>query len=116
LSTLTVLHTDNTVKDAADMFYKSHLGYLPVLDNRGLVVGELTVEDLFAIGIPDYAIKMENLKFLTHFEPFEELLKNENSIRIRDVMKKPEIILEEESPVVEAVLKFIQCKAGTFRW
>jgi PTS system nitrogen regulatory IIA component len=109
-TTLTVLRTDNTVKDAADMLYKNHLGYLPVLDNEGLFVGELTVVDLFAIGITDYAIKMENLKFLTCFEPFEELLKKENSIRIGDVMKKPEIILEEEAPVVEAILKFIQCK------
>jgi PTS system nitrogen regulatory IIA component len=107
---LTVLHTDNTVKEAADMFYKNHLGYLPVLDRNDAFVGELTVLDLFSVGIPDYALKMENLKFLTRFEPFDELLKNENSIRIGDVMKKPEITLEEDSPVIEAVLKFIRCK------
>jgi CBS domain-containing protein len=53
---------------------------------------------------------MGNLKFLTRFEPFEDLLKNENTIRIGDVMKKPEITLEEDSPVIEAIMKFIQCK------
>ncbi|GHV80094.1 hypothetical protein AGMMS49944_18850 [Spirochaetia bacterium] len=109
-TTLTVLHTDNTVKEAVDLFYKDRLGYLPILDRHGFFVGELTVVDLFSVGIPDYAIKLENLKFLSHFEPFEGLLKEENSVRIGDVMKKPEIVLDEDSPVVEAIVKFILCK------
>jgi PTS system nitrogen regulatory IIA component len=105
---LIFLNPDNTVKDAADMFYKNHLSYLPILDNQGSFVGELTVLDLFAIGIPDYAAKLGSLKFLNSFEPFEELLKKENVIKLRDIMKKPTILLEEESPIIEAVMKFTQ--------
>jgi PTS system nitrogen regulatory IIA component len=105
-----VLHPDNTVKDAADLFYKNHLSYLPILDSQGSFVGELTVLDLFAIGIPDYASKLGNLKFLNSFEPFEELLKKENIIKLKDIMKKPAILLEEESPIIEAVMNFTQSK------
>lgn len=103
---ITALHPDNTLKDAADMFYKNRLSYLPILDSGGNFVGELTVLDLFAVGVPDYASKLGNLKFLNDFEPFEELLKKETTIPIRQVMKKPAITLEEDSSAIEAIVKF----------
>jgi CBS domain-containing protein len=105
-----VLHPDNTVREAMDMFYKDRLGYVPVIDSNDHFVGELTMTDLFSICIPAYALKMQNLKFLSHFEPLEDLLRNENNIRIGDVMKKPSVMLDPDSPVVEAVLKFVQCR------
>jgi PTS system nitrogen regulatory IIA component len=105
-----VLGPENTVKDAADMFYKNHLGYAPILDSQNNFIGEIGVLDLFAIGIPDYAAKLGNLKFLRSFEPFEDLLKKEAVIKLKDIMRKPGIILEESSPVIEAVMKFIQSK------
>lgn len=102
------LHPDNTVKEAADMFYKNRTSYLPVLDKQGNCIGELTVLDLFAVGIPDYALKLENLQFLHRLEPFEELLKKENAIRVREVMKNLTLTIEETAPVVEGILQFIR--------
>ncbi|GMO55953.1 MAG: hypothetical protein Ta2G_15660 [Termitinemataceae bacterium] len=102
------LKPENTVRDAMDLFYRDRLGYVPVMDNNDNFVGELTMTDLFAICIPEYALKMQNLKFLSNFSPLEDLLKNENNLRVGDVMKKPSITLDEDSPVVEAVLKFVQ--------
>jgi CBS-domain-containing membrane protein len=92
------------------MFYKDRIGYVPVIDSNDCFVGEITMTDLFSICIPSYALKMQNLKFLSHFEPLEDLLRNENNIHIGDVMKKPSVILDPDSPVVEAVLKFVQCR------
>ncbi|GMO26414.1 MAG: hypothetical protein Ta2F_01970 [Termitinemataceae bacterium] len=109
-TTLKVLRPENTVREAIDMFHHECLGYVPIMDDNNLFVGELTMTDLFSICIPDYALKMKNLKFLTHFEPLEDLLRNENSIRVVDVMKKPSLTLDEDSPVVEAVLKFVQSR------
>jgi PTS system nitrogen regulatory IIA component len=102
------LHPDNTIKEAADLFYKNHVSYLPVLDSQGTFVGELTVLDLFAVGIPDYAIKLENLQFLRRFEPFEELLKNENRIKVQQVMKQVTLTIEEHAPVVEGIMQFVR--------
>lgn len=106
--TFPVLHPENTVKEAADLFYKEKTSYLPILDTEENFVGELTVLDLFRIGMPDYAAKIGSLKFLKSFEPFDLLLRQEDVILIRDVMKKSAVQLEEDSPVVEAILKFTQ--------
>jgi CBS domain-containing protein len=102
------LEPDNTIKEAADLFYKNHVGYLPVLDGKGNFVGELTVLDLFAVGIPDYALKLENLQFLRRFEPFEELLKNEHILRVRQVMKPVILTIEENAPIIEGIMQFIR--------
>jgi CBS domain-containing protein len=95
------------VKDAADLFYKNRTSYLPVVTAAG-PPGELTVLDLFRIGMPDYASKIGSLKFLKSFEPFDTLLRDESTILLGTVMKKPSITIEEDAPVVEAILKFTQ--------
>jgi CBS domain-containing protein len=99
---------ENTVKDAADLFYKNKTSYLPVIDTEGKFAGELTVLDLFRIGIPDYAAKIGNLNFLKSFEPFEELLKKEDILQVKEVMKKPSLFLSEETSIFETILRFTQ--------
>ncbi|MDR0567959.1 MAG: CBS domain-containing protein [Spirochaetaceae bacterium] len=102
------LSPNQTIKDAADIFYKNRVSYLPVLDETGAFTGELTVLDLFALGFPDYALKLENLQFLRRLEPFEDLLTKEHSIFVRQAMKRPGLILEEHTPVVEGIMQFIR--------
>jgi PTS system nitrogen regulatory IIA component len=104
------LHPDNTVKDAIDTFYKYRTEYIPVLDENNVFAGELTVFDVFDKGIPHYAKKVGNLKFMKNFEAFETFLDQENVIKIREVMKKYTVTLEEDSPIIEAIMKIIQEK------
>jgi mannitol/fructose-specific phosphotransferase system IIA component (Ntr-type) len=111
IMTYTVLsiRPEATLREAADMFYEHRMSYLPVIDAAGNFVGEVTVLDLFGSGIPDYAMKMGSLSFLGSFEPFEDLLENENSRKVSDIMKPPRLnLLHPETPVVESVLKFVQ--------
>jgi len=100
------LRPDSTVKNAADLFYKNKTSYLPVLDEEGRLLGELTVLDLFRIGIPDYAEKVGSMRFLKSFGPFDDLLSREDRIPVGSVMKPPPATLEEDSPVIEAMLTF----------
>lgn len=101
-----LVRTD-TVKHAADLFYKHSTSYLPVLSAEGDFIGELTVLDLFRIGLPDYVFKLGNLKFLKTLEPFEELLRKEEVLTVAEVMKKPSLYLNEDSSIIEAVYKFV---------
>lgn len=100
-------HPNDTLKEAADIFYKNNTSYLPIVDDTGAFVGELTVLDLFAIGIPDYVSKLGSLKFLRSLEPFEALLIKEHSMRIKEVMKQPAWALSPDASVIEAVLQFV---------
>jgi CBS domain-containing protein len=106
-----VLHPDNTVKDAIDTFYKYQTTYIPILDENDDFAGEVTVFDIFNLGIPHYVGKVGNLKFLKSFDTFEKtLLDQENVIKIREVMKKYTVSLEEDSPIIDAIVKITQGK------
>ncbi|GAB4222275.1 MAG: hypothetical protein Kow009_13990 [Spirochaetales bacterium] len=100
------LSPSDTVKRAADLFYQHSTSYLPVVDN-GELIGELSILDLFRIGLPDYVFKLGNLNFLKTLEPFEELLRKEEILRVDEVMKAPSLSLEEDSSIIEAVHKFV---------
>ena len=99
---------ETTLKEILDIFYKNNISYAPVIDEKDNFIGEVTMLDLLKVGIPNYALMMGNLKFLTSFEPLEDLLKNEDKIKIKEIMKKPDITLEKESSIIEAALKLTQ--------
>jgi len=104
------LGPENTVKEAADVFFNHRFHYIPVMDGRQNFIGEVTLIDLLGICIPDY-VKTTGVKFLKHFEPLEEFLKKENTIKLKEIMKKPLFVLEEDAPVIQAILSFVQSKS-----
>ncbi len=107
---LFTIKSSDTLKALADLFYKNNISYLPVVDDDGNMIGEVTVLDLIQEGIPNYAMMMENLRFLSNLEPFDKLLEKESSISVREVMKKPVVMLTEDSSIVEAAFEMTQHK------
>lgn len=51
-----------------------------------------------------------NLKFLNTFEPLEELLKNEENLKIKQIMRKPSLQFSDDTSIIEAVLELTQNK------
>ncbi|HAK45829.1 MAG TPA: hypothetical protein DCO79_07920 [Spirochaeta sp.] len=107
-----ILKPEMTLKDATDIFYMKKTSYLPVLSEDGHFLGELRINDLISVGIPDYAKMIGSLSFLNSFEPFEKLMNEEDDILVSSVMKQSLVSLTPESSVVEAALKMTQ---GNFR-
>lgn len=98
---------DMTLKELADFFYSKNLTYAPVVEN-GELIGEVTIFELLQVGIPNYAMMIGSLDFLSSFEPFEALLSNENKIKVAEVMRKPKGRLKPETSLVEAALELTQ--------
>ena len=99
-----------TLRELTNLFYSESVGYAPVVDENGNFIGEVDVMDLIRVGIPDYAHMMGNLRFLHSFEPFEELLKNEDKIQVGEVMREPKTVLDPDDSVIEAALELDQRK------
>jgi len=102
------LKPEDTVADAADIFVKYRFHYIPVIDSEGRFAGEVTLLDLISLCLPDYALRMTGLRFLKNFEPLEEFLKKEHTLRLKEIMKKPLFVLDEDAPVIQAILSFVQ--------
>ncbi|ADN01747.1 CBS domain-containing protein [Spirochaeta thermophila] len=92
---------EDTIKDVVDLFVKHHTSYLPVINASGRFVGEIRMFDVLHIGLPQYTTMLGNLSFLSSFEPFEELLKNEDRILVKEVMKQPHPVCTPQTTVIE---------------
>lgn len=93
-----------TLKELADLFYQYRISYVPVVDEENNLLGEVTMGDLLKVGIPNYAVMIGNLDFLSHFEPFEELLNNEDKIIVEHIMREAKETLTLETSIIKTTM------------
>lgn len=60
-----------TVREAADVFVKRHIGLLPVVDENGNPIGVLSLHDLLTLELPDFVSFVEDLDFVHDFGAVE---------------------------------------------
>lgn len=94
---------DTTLAELADLLYKNKLSYLPVVDNNNMQIGEVTTKDLLSCGIPDYVKRLGDLSFLKTLEPFEALLRNEETIQVKEIMRSSSRHINKDASIIEAV-------------
>lgn len=100
---------DWTLKQLIDIIYRRKLHYVPVVDEKGGLVGEIGVLDLIKAGIPDYAFRIGSLKFLAELEPMTELLRNEDKVLVESIMQKP-VPIPPTTSVVEVAFEMARGK------
>ncbi|MBL8967949.1 MAG: CBS domain-containing protein [Spirochaetaceae bacterium] len=105
---------DASLHELTDLMFARKLRYVPVLDAKGELVGEVGVLDLIAAGIPDYVYRVGSLKFLDEFEPMEELLKNEDKILVRSIMKPPVRSIAPDSSVLAVAFEMTRSRKRHF--
>jgi len=97
-----------TIRECLNLMFKHELSGLPVIDDNNKLKGEISLTDILNIGIPDYLKKIPNLAFLKKFEPFEELLKKENSMKVKEVMRQFAFIATPETSVIELAMAIVE--------
>jgi mannitol/fructose-specific phosphotransferase system IIA component (Ntr-type)/CBS domain-containing protein len=103
ITPVTLKPTD-TLRKAIELFNEFRVGYIPVIDEENVLVGELTVLDLLSLGIPSYAYDMPNIKIMNEFDPFKQMLENGDGVKISEVMKKCVYSLERDAAIIELVV------------
>ena len=64
-----------TIREAAALFVKEHIGTLPVVDRGGKLVGILHIRDLLELTMPSFVSLVEDFDFVRgDFSIFETLL------------------------------------------
>ena len=93
-----------TLAELSDIFYSKNLSYLPVVDSKMKQIGEVTTRDVLSRGVPDYIKRIGNIKFLKTLEPFEALLRNEDTILVKDIMRKSTRNISKDDSIIAAVV------------
>jgi CBS domain-containing protein len=92
---------DHSLKDVANLLYQHRIGSMPVVAEDGRVVGIISNRDLIKAALPDYRTLIENIAMSPDVEPFDEFLKQEDRIKVREMMDEEFSTAHEDTPVVE---------------
>jgi mannitol/fructose-specific phosphotransferase system IIA component (Ntr-type)/CBS domain-containing protein len=93
---------DAPLKEAVDLLFKHNVNALPVVGEDGTLLGAIEHLDIIASGIPSYLTMIGDLSFLPEFEPFEEVLRTEGEVAVRDLMCRDVPTVSEGTPLIKA--------------
>jgi len=98
-----------TIRDAAAVFVKNHIGLLPIVDQDNQLVGVVSLRDLLSLELPDFVNFVADVDFVHDFgaventRPSSELL--DQSIQM---LMKPAITVPEDSGLLRAYALMLQ--------
>ncbi|MCH9023932.1 MAG: PTS sugar transporter subunit IIA [candidate division Zixibacteria bacterium] len=98
---------DDTLKDVANEMFRNRLSALAVVENGGKLVGVINDRDLIKAALPDYKSLISNLNYSMDVEPFEELLKQEDKIRVSQLYRDDYEVTTPDTRIVEVAAMMI---------
>ncbi len=102
---------DTPVPTLAHAMARYNLDAIGITDENRKLLGMVTADDLFAIGLPDFFHQLESVGFLAEFDPFERYFAKEQSLLARDVMQRNPLTLPPDATVLEVVFALTVKKA-----
>lgn len=98
---------DDTLKDVANKMFRNRLSALAVVDKDNKLVGVISDRDLIKAALPDYQALISNLNYSLDVEPFEELLKQEDKIKVSQLYRSDYEVTTPETRIVEVAAMMI---------
>jgi PTS system fructose-specific IIA component/PTS system nitrogen regulatory IIA component len=98
---------DDTLKDVANAMFRDRLSALAVVDENNKLVGVINDRDLIKAALPDYKTLISNLNYSLDVEPFEELLKQEDKIKVSQLFREEFEVTTPDTRIVEVAAMMI---------
>lgn len=103
------IHETESIREAAAIFVKKHIGLLPVVDDDHKPIGIVSLRDLLALELPDFVSFIADVDFVHDFgavettrPPARELDKAVKSLI------RPAITVEEDTGLLRAYALILQ--------
>ncbi|GAK49267.1 nitrogen regulatory IIA protein [Candidatus Moduliflexus flocculans] len=104
---------NNTLEEIARRLVAEDIMGLPVVDDSGKFLGEITERELIQYGMPKYTTMMGDLSFMTVGEPFEEYFKHESRVTVQELYRKNPMTIDKNASIME--ISFIIVNKGNTR-
>jgi len=98
---------DKSLKHVANAMFKNRLSAMAVIDDDGNLLGQITDKDLIQAALPDYKTLISNLNYSMDIEPFEELLKHEDKIKVSQLFTTDHEVTTMDTQIVEVAAMMI---------
>ena len=102
----TLLESDS-LETAIQVMNEHQLYDMPVVDEQGDVRGVVQLEDVLKLSLPHHLLWMDDLTPIIQFEPFAELLRREQEIKVADFMSEEFIQIKAKAPAIHLAKIFL---------
>ena len=99
---------NDQITKVLDIFAAERRVILPVIDENNSFIGQIDAFDLIERSIPKYMMLLDNHQFLKSFEPFENIINDENSTYVKDYLSEPEMIIPPDTPLIQLTLLLLK--------
>jgi len=96
-------HLDTPLKEVTYGMLSSRVEALPVLDENDHIAGELTCDDLFQYGVPDFFSQLRSVSFIREFDPVDKYFQKEARCVAGDLMHKEFATLTPDATLLEII-------------
>ncbi|HWR83771.1 MAG TPA: CBS domain-containing protein [Candidatus Deferrimicrobium sp.] len=98
---------DDTLKEVANKMFRHRLSAIAVVDENRKLLGVISDRDLIRAALPDYQALISNLNYSLDVEPFEELLKREDKIKVSQLYQEQYEVTTPQTRIVEVAAMMI---------
>lgn len=103
------IHAAATVREAAAIFVKKHIGLLPVVDDENRPVGIVSLKDLLALELPDFVSFIADVDFVHDFGAVEDTHPSANTLdKSVNSLIQPAITVDENDGLLRAYALMLQ--------
>lgn len=98
---------EDTVREVANQMFRQRLSALAVIDKGGKLLGVINDRDLIKAALPNYQALVANINYSFDVEPFEELLRQEDKIKVSQLYRDDYEVTTPETRIVEVAAMMI---------
>lgn len=98
-----------TLREAANIFVKKHIGLLPVVDEDDKPIGVIGMRDLLTLELPDFVTFLADVDFVHDFGAVENTHPSAKNLnKTVKTLMKPAITVDEECGLLRAYALMLQ--------
>jgi CBS domain-containing protein len=103
------IKTNATIREAAVILVKKHIGLLPVVDKKDKPIGVIGMRDLLQLELPDFINFVADVDFVHDFGAVEDTRPPAKTLsKTVKSMMKPVITVEEDAGLLRAYALMVQ--------
>ncbi len=103
------VHAKTTIREAATILVKKHIGLLPVVDDDGKLIGVIGMRDMLTLELPDFVSFVADVDFVHDFGAVEETRPSARMLgKTVKTLMKPAITVEEDCGLLRAYALTLQ--------
>lgn len=99
---------DAYLSELSKALFSRKLSFVPVVNENDIYLGEVSIMDFLKVGVPDYLMMLDNISFLSSYEPLERLFEQEDILAVKDIMQSDTEYLSPVASIPEVVFMMIQ--------